>query len=460
MKFKNTLILLVLFVLLGGYVYWVEIKGAKEKEAAEEASKKLFEFIQDSLTHVRIINAQGHFSFVRRNNVWYLEKPVVDLANEQNITAALDNLETLKYKTRFTIQPAEVAEFGLGDKALVVKVKDNNGKQDSLRIGDDTPVGSDVFAAKVDTVVFTIPRYVKISLNKKLFEWRDRHLALFERNDVQSLTVKNPYGTFLIENRGDDVWWLPSIDRQADERRVSKLLTELKNSRIKEFIDEFESLKPYGLQKPRFEITLNLGPERGTRILRISRKINDKYYGQNPERQSIFVVPESVVEAVDLTLKKWRSPDIVQFERLKVAKIVYTTPDSNVVITKDTTTGSWYWETEGRPKLRVSDMVSYLFDVDHFSADDFVIDGDFNPAKYGLDKPRLHLQLYDETGQLVAEIKVGKQKGEQYYATSNQNKTVYLVNSREFNQIRLNVKRMIEKQTTTSDTTAITARES
>ncbi len=457
MKFKNTLVLLVLFLVLGGYVYWVEIKGAKEKAAEEEASQKLFEFVQDSLTQVTLTNQHGDFAFVRRNNIWYLEKPVSDLANEQNLTAALDNLETLKYKTRFTISPQEVEEFGLGSRALVIQLTDNAGNTDSLRIGDDTPVGSDVFAAKTDTVVYTIPRYVKIALNKKLFEWRDRHLVLFDRQDVQSLTVKNPHGSVLIENRGDDLWWLPEIDRKADERRVSKILTELKTSRIKEFIDEFNSLKAYGLEKPRYEITLNLGPERGTRILRISRKIDDKYYGQNLERQSIFVVPASVVEAVDLTLKQWRSPDIVQFERLKVAKIVYTTPDSNVVITKDTTNGSWYWETEGRPKLRVTDMVSYLFDIDHFNADDFVVDGEFNPARYGLNNPSLHLQLYDETGQMVAEIKVGKRKGHRYYATSNQSKTVYLVTEDEVNQIRLNLNKMIEKKTTTADTTAVSA---
>ncbi len=453
MKLKNTLVLLGLLVVLSGYVYMVEIKGAKEKKEAQEASQQLFHFVQDSLTQVILHNDYGDFTFVRRNKIWYLEKPVSDLASESNLGSALDNLETVKYKTRFTIKPEEVGEYGLGAKALRVAVVDNQQNRDSLRIGDDTPVGSDVYAAKVDTVVYTIPRYVKISWNKKLFDFRDRNLLLFEKDDVQKVVLKNPHGKFVVENRGEDTWWLPEIDRRADERRIGKLLTELKTSRIKEFIDDYRSLKKYGLDPAPYEITLNLGPEHGTRILKISKKINNKYYGYNPERNPIFVVPASVVEAADLPLKTLRSPDIVQFERLKVSKIVYTTPDSNVVLTKDTT-GAWHWETEGRPKLRVSDMVSYLFDIDHFTADDFVVDGQFDPARFGFDKPRLHIQLYNEENQLVVDIKIGKKKGNHYYATSNQNQTVYLIKQSEYDQLRLKLNKMIEKKAT-ADTTAI-----
>ncbi len=455
MKMKNTLILLVLFAVLSGYVYMVEIKGAKEKKATEEASKKLFHFVTDSLTEVVLHNDYGDFTFVRRNKIWYLDAPIQDLAHEGNVTSALENLETVKYKTRFTIQPKEIEEFGLGAKALRVTLVDNHHQRDSIRIGDDTPVGSDVFAAKADTVVYTIPRYVKLSLNKKLFDFRDRNLLLFEKDDVQKVVLKNPYGKFVVEKRGDDLWWLPEIDRRADERRISKLLTALKTNPVKEFVDEYPSLKKYGLDPAPFEITLNLGPEHGTRILKISQKIKDKYYGYNPERNPLMVVPKPVVEAADISLKTLRSPDIVEFERLKISKIIYTTPDSNVVLTKDTT-GAWHWETEGRPKLRVSDMVGYLFDIDHFTADDFVVDGKFNPDRYGFDKPRLRLQLFNEEGQLVVDIKVGKKKGNRYYATSNQNQTVYLVKESEYNQLRLKLNKMIEK-TTAADTTAVSS---
>jgi len=75
-------------------------------------------------------------------------------------------------------------------------------------------------------------------------------------------------------------------------------------------------------------------------------------------------------------------------------------------------------------------------------------------ARFGFDKPRLHIQLYNEENQLVAEIKIGKKKGDRYYATSNQNRTVYLVKQSEYDQLRLQLNKMIEKKAA-ADTTAI-----
>jgi len=49
----------------------------------------------------------------------------------------------------------------------------NSGRRDSIRFGDDTPIGSNAFANKTDTLVFMVPNYAKRNFIKTLFDWRE-----------------------------------------------------------------------------------------------------------------------------------------------------------------------------------------------------------------------------------------------------------------------------------------------
>jgi hypothetical protein len=44
MRFRGTLILLVVGLLLGGYVYFYEIKGGEKREKAKEAENQVWKF--------------------------------------------------------------------------------------------------------------------------------------------------------------------------------------------------------------------------------------------------------------------------------------------------------------------------------------------------------------------------------------------------------------------------------
>jgi len=55
MKFKGTAALFIVFLILGGYVYFTEFRGKDERQKQEAAKKKLFSVEDKDITEVSLI---------------------------------------------------------------------------------------------------------------------------------------------------------------------------------------------------------------------------------------------------------------------------------------------------------------------------------------------------------------------------------------------------------------------
>ena len=54
MKFKSTAILFLVFLILGGYVYFTEFRGQEERQKQEEAKKKAFQVEDKDITELSL----------------------------------------------------------------------------------------------------------------------------------------------------------------------------------------------------------------------------------------------------------------------------------------------------------------------------------------------------------------------------------------------------------------------
>ncbi|MCW8960249.1 MAG: DUF4340 domain-containing protein [Ignavibacteriaceae bacterium] len=260
MKIRNTVILLFVFAVLAGYVYIVEVKQHSKKEKAEEQAKQVFTIPKDSVDVLQFHNINGSFFLKKVNGEWEIQKPLETEADGSTVNSMLTSLFGAKKENAFGVQPKELAQYGLGSQSVVVKVGDHQGEQDSLRFGDKTPVGANVFATRSDTSLFTVSHSIKSQFEKKLFDIRDKKMLHFQRADVRTITIKNPHATINIDKDGGSDWLLKNIDRPADNSKVSSLLSKLENNRVKAFVDEDgKELRKFGLTRPAFQVTLALG---------------------------------------------------------------------------------------------------------------------------------------------------------------------------------------------------------
>ncbi len=75
---RTTLILLISAILLGGFVYYYEIKGAPQREAAKTTKQPIFSFEEDEIQSVIIYTDDETWQFKRLSEPepgWQMKKP-------------------------------------------------------------------------------------------------------------------------------------------------------------------------------------------------------------------------------------------------------------------------------------------------------------------------------------------------------------------------------------------------
>lgn len=443
MKLRNTLILFIVFVLLGGYVYLVEVKQHKKKEAEKALSEKVFRFERDSVKAVELTNKYGHFVIKKIQGEWRITEPLYTEADETVVNSMLTSLKNAKKESEFTVQPAELSQYGLGKRAVFVKLHFTDGSADSLYLGDKTPVGAKVFCNKSDSLIFTVSQSTKNAFEKKLFDIRFKKLLSFKRGDVNKIVIKNHLGKFEFEKSGISDWTLLNINRPADSGKLNGILGKLEYNRAKAFVDEEGTqLKKYGLAKPRYEITLFLGPEKAQKRLLISRKIKGKYYAKDDSRKPIFEIDSALVKDIKKPMSGFRSIDFVKFNREEVNRLVIEYGDTLIACVKDTS-GNWALDDSTHRELKTAKINTFFSNLDFATVSDFVKDGKFKPVRYGFDKPSLKISLY-QGDDLLLEATFGKKKGDKYYATNNQYESVYLIPASKVKDLKLKLKDILK----------------
>jgi len=460
MKLKNTLIMFLVLVALAAYVYFGEIQKGQEKKKLKAEQEKIFHFNKDSVVTFEVENQYGKFVFRRVDNEWRVIQPLETEADEAVIRSILGNLEAAKKEQIFSISPEDKSQYGLEGNVIRVKIFTRDGKEDSLIFGDKTPVGSNVFAAKVDTLVYTTNDYVKNALDKKLFDWRDKKLLHFKREEIKKLVIYNPYGRFEFEKLSGTKWRLVNIKRPADSGKLSSIISKLEYNRAQKFVDEEgKLLRKYGLVKPPFKVELFLGQEKGRQVLNISRKIGGKYYARDESRKPIFQIDSTLIKELNRPLKEFRDKNFVHLDfdkRKLVDKIVITYGDTTLVTVKDSS-DVWYLDEPGKPRIKDPRMRTFMTDLDLATARDFVADDNLNLKKYGLDKPQLNVKLY-QGDKLMLEASFGKLVGDKVYAMSSEYPTVYLLHKKTLDNLKLKRAAIVEVEPAKTDSTVASSK--
>jgi hypothetical protein len=450
MNLKNTLFLIVLFAALGIYVYFVEFKQHEKKQEAKADSKKLFSMVKDSVNSFTFRNFNGNFTVKMIQGQWKITDPVYTEADESAINTMLNSLIDAKRETEFDILSNEKQNFGLGDRAIAVEILDKSGLTDSIRIGDKTPVGSFVFANKSDTAVFTINESIKNSFEKKLFDIRYKKYLQFKRADVRKIIVKNEFGLIEFEKSGSTNWNIVNTNRLADNGKVNSILSKLGANQAKEFVDETgQELRKYGLKNPAFKVSLVLGPDQGQKEILLSKKIGGKYYAKDEARRPIFEIDSALVNDLNRSAQGFRGKDMVTFTRGDIVRVSMSYSDTTFSCQKDSS-DNWFLDDSSLQSIKTQKMNTFLSNLDFTNVVEFVKDGKYNPAKYGLDSPLLDLTLYDNNGP-VLQVKLGKKRESNIYATTDQYESVYLIPQRKLEELKLKLDDILEEPVTSAE---------
>ena len=432
MKLRNTLIFALILLLLGAYVYVVEVRQAGEKEKAEEEAKRVVSVDWDAVDTIRLENEHGKVELRRdvkaggegeadaggdeEEASWRITAPIEADADQATVRSLVTTLKDLKRDQVVAEAPDDPARFGLDAPPFTVSVGRAIGEEYTvaLHVGDKSPVGSNSYIqVKGEPAVLLASADLEVPLDKKLFDLREKRVVAFQRTDLQRLRVTSEKGAVGLEKKGTTWRLTEPIEARAAEVEVNPMITALTSLRIESFREEMtDDLARYGLDAPRMTVDLTLGDDRAVKQVLLGKAVEGnpgRIFAKRAEKPQVYVVDAKVYEDLDRDAETLRDRKVLAFQRYEVKSVALERPGAETIaLTKDG--GKWRLESpiEARADSgEVSKLLSALADLE---AKAFLGGGEDRSAERGFAPARATITLTKDESEVVARFMVGKEQ--------------------------------------------------
>jgi hypothetical protein len=283
MKPRTLLILLVLVLGLGAFVWFYERKLPSSEERTA-LGKKVLELDKADVTAVAIDSPKGKIRLERTAGApgktpvpakgeppqsplpapaveWRLTQPLATRADSFAVDRLLDGIGGLE-KTR-TLDDVDPKAVGLDKPRAVVRLTTKKGER-VLKLGAEVPPGGSLIAGVEGRKgAYVVGDAILSEVDKGPGDWRDRLIFRGDREAVQRITLTGaPGGPVVLAKRPDGFWIeRPFIDR-ADRDLVDGLLSDLTGLTADRFLDGSRPASALGLEPPKgsVEVALALSP--------------------------------------------------------------------------------------------------------------------------------------------------------------------------------------------------------
>jgi hypothetical protein len=411
-KYLNTLIaLVVLAATWGAFTYYDKHKGS-EKPAAETSNQtKIFSLDAQHIQSITFKPRDGEaFSCRRESGKWTITDPRRLEVDQGNLSGILNSLTTATADEVVDPHPASLKEFGLDPPSFTLEITTDAKPQSfALLLGDDTPTSGGLYAqVSGNPQVFTLASYVKSSLEKKMFDLRDRRALTLETDQLQKIGVGYKGASWTLEKNPEGVWDLvlpPPV--RADRFTADGLVSQLRGLTMQTIAAEDKKKNgDYGFGSP--ELHLQLTGSDGTQTLTVGKKDkdSDRYFAMNSALDPVFTLNSDFVTQFKKNQADLREKDLFSFSAFDVKRVEVDTPKGHWVFQQQ---ANQWKQTAPKSKTVNSDkMDTFLTHLRDLRADSFPKGGSL--ADFGLAKPgyRFSVQAGDKnTTEIVEAAKSG-----------------------------------------------------
>ncbi len=194
---KSTLILLILALGLGGFVYFYEIQGATQRQETTAQEKQIFGFEEAQVTALSVKTQTQTLQFERVDksgkSSWQMKAPSNTAASDASIAYLLDLLAKGKSNRTLSASTNQLAEYGLNRPQANIEVKLRNNETHRLVLGNPNFDRSFLYAqadppaqntGNAD-VLLVSPDFSN-AVNRQLSEWKSQN------DNKPSTTSPNP----------------------------------------------------------------------------------------------------------------------------------------------------------------------------------------------------------------------------------------------------------------------------
>jgi len=325
-KYLNTLIAVALVgALYGGFAYWEKRKSQEPAASdSETSSEKLLAVEAKNVQSLTLKPREGETLTCRREGEsWNIVEPKKLSADKAAVESILTSLLGASIDQIIDPKPASLKEFGLDLPSMTLEVTSSSKPEKFvLTLGDDTPTGGSVYAQMAGNPrVFTLASYLKSSLDKKVFDLRDKRILSIPSGQVNRIEVRSKTKRWTLSKNPQGIWDLvlpPAV--RADRFTAEGIVRRLENGTMESVVaEDKKNVGKYGLGSP--EVTIRASGAGLTQTLIVGRKEDSRYYAMNSALQPVFTLDASFLTDFQKEASDLRSKDLFTFSTFEVKRL-------------------------------------------------------------------------------------------------------------------------------------------
>jgi hypothetical protein len=415
MKPRTTIVLLVLTLVIGGFVYWDYKKGVSTDEAAEKA-KRLVDLKAADVSRVELVRSNQTVLVEKSKEQWQIQQPLAFRADNSAVSAILDAIEFAQRERTFKeteITATSLADFGLTSPRLRLVMKAKQGDFE-VSFGSETPTKESVYVlVKGQKTPCLVRKNVYERADASLDSLRNRTVIDVIASAATRIEVKN--ADRLLElakaaatTNAEPRWSVVKpFQVRADQQKVGDLLNGLSSLRVQEFVsDDPKEAHTYQLGEPQAEVTVWTG-DKGQTLLIGRSPTNDttKVYAKLKSADAIFTIPANEAKKYELQVNDVRDTRVLTFAEGDVRLVEIQSAVGQISLAR---TGS-LWNVVAPVSLPADNasVEDLLHRLSELTATQFVADVATDLAKYGLSSPAVTVTLRGEGTNVLSQLLVG-----------------------------------------------------
>lgn len=182
---RTTLILILLSLGLGAFVYFHEIKGSTQREEIKQNQQKIFTFTADDVQSLTIKTKDITLNLERSTKPeppkWVITSPISEPAKDAIVSYLMDLLVKGKSEKNLTIPDNQLSEFGLDQPQATIEIKLKNQQIHKLNLGkpnfNNTFLYAQVESAEKKNdninILLLVSKDFANAVNRDLSEWKE-----------------------------------------------------------------------------------------------------------------------------------------------------------------------------------------------------------------------------------------------------------------------------------------------
>lgn len=406
MKWKTTLLLLLLTVGAGAYVSLHELKQPDPEERGRLANRVL-NLNPDDVIGLIVTSPHGEVTLQRMSGAWKLTSPRPLRADASRISSVLNQLNPLEAEQVLrptTQRPLAPAEYGLQSPGATLTVITANGAT-KLLFGEATAVGANRYLS-----VEGAPNTCVVSaslfdlLNQPLEAFRSHDLVEVTAEEIQRLTVVSPSSSYTLARTSEpdsparaDRWRLTQpVDDLADSGTASMIVSTLRGLRAERFLtDEFTEgdRARFGLAAPHATITMVVtegSPPLELVIGKVTEDNDQQRYAKRSDEPTVAAVASAKVEELLCDPQELRSRACFDFFASQVATLQVSWEGASWTLERQQET----WKASDGTEVDGAKVEEFLWKIRDITLTRFVEAAPQDLARYGLDPAKGTIRVW------------------------------------------------------------------